>query len=78
MEHKVLDSGTKVRVFAQRIEHHEHTRSGWRVREEIKPERFGVVCNFAIEGCHPFYRVQFPNGSIEEVHPIQLEPYEWD
>lgn len=67
MEHKVLDSGTKVRVFAQRIKHHERTKSGWQVREEVKPES-----NYS------YYRVQFPNGSIEEVHPTQLEPYEWD
>ena len=78
MEHKVLDTGTKVRVFAQRIEHHERTRSGYRVREEIRPERFGVIEVFMVECNNPFYRVQFPNGSIEEVHPTQLEPYEWD
>ena len=73
MEHKVLVPGTKVRVFAQRIEHHEHTRIGWRVREEIRPERFGVISE-----CDPPYRVQFPDGSEEPFHPIQLEPYEWD
>ena len=78
MEHKVLDSGTKVRVFAQRIEHNERTKSGWKVRVETKPERFGVVCDFAIEDCHPFYHVQLPDGRIEELHPTQLEPYEWD
>ena len=78
MEHKVLDPGTKVRVFAQRIEHHESTRSGWRVREEVKPERFGVIEKFVIEYNYPRYHVQFPNGSIEEVHPTQLESYEWD
>lgn len=77
MEHKVLDPGTKVRVLAQRIEHHERTKSGWKVRVETKPERFGVVCDFAI-GLSPFYRVQLPDGRIEEVHPTQLEPYEWD
>lgn len=76
MEHKVLDSGTKVRVFAQRIEHHERTRSGWRVREEIGPERFGVVENFVIECNCSYYRVQFSGGLTEEVHPLQLEPYE--
>lgn len=73
MEHKVLDTGTKVRVFAQRIEHHERTKSGWQVREEIKPERFGVISE-----CDPPYRVQFPDGSTQELHPTQLEPYEWD
>ena len=78
MEHKVLDTGTKVRVFAQRIEHHERTRSGYRVREEIRPERFGVIEKFMVECNNPFYRVQFPDGSIEEVHPTQLEPYEWN
>jgi len=78
MEHKVLDTGTKVRVFAQRIEHHERTRSGYRVREEIRPERFGVIEKFVIEYNYPYYRVQFPNGSIEEIHPTQLKPYEWD
>lgn len=78
MEHKVLDPGTKVRVFAQRIEHHERTRSGWRVREEIKQERFGVIDVFIIEQNYPFYRVKFPDGRIEELHPTQLEPYEWD
>lgn len=78
MEHKVLDSGTKVRIFAQRIEHHERTRSGWQVREEVKPERFGVIEKFVIEYNYSYYCVQFPNGSIEKVHPTQLEPYEWD
>lgn len=78
MEHKVLDPGTKVRVFAQRIEHHECTRNGYRVREEIRPEKFGVIDKFMIKQNYPFYRVLFPDGSIEEVHPIQLEPYEWD
>lgn len=73
MKHEILDTGTKVRVFAQRIEHHEHTRSGWRVREEIRPERFGVISE-----SNPPYRVQFSDGLIEEVHPTQLEPYEWD
>ena len=73
MKHEGLLPGMKVRVFAQRIEHHERTKSGWKVRVETKPERFGVVCE-----CNPQYRVQFPNGSIEEVHPTQLEPYEWD
>lgn len=78
MEHKVLDPGTKVRVFAQRIEHHERTRSGWRVREEIKPERFGVVEAFMVEQNYPFYRVKFPDGSEDSIYPTQLEPYEWD
>ena len=78
MEHKILDSGIKVRIFAQRIEHHEHTRSGWRVREEIRPERFGVIENFVIERNCSYYRVQFSDGLTEEVHPTQLEPYEWD
>ena len=74
MEHKVLDTGTKVRVFAQRIEHHEKGK----VREEIRPERFGVIEKFMVEQNYPFYRVKFLNGSIEEIHPTQLEPYEWD
>lgn len=78
MKHEVLLPGTKVRVFAQRIEHHEHTRSGWRVREEIKPERFGVIESFVIECNYPYFRVQLLDGRIEEVHPTQLEPYEWD
>lgn len=78
MEHKILDTGTKVRIFAQRIEHHERTKSGWQVRVETKPERFGVIENFVIEYNYSYYHVQFPNGSIEEVHPTQLEPYEWD
>lgn len=78
MEHKILDTGTKVRIFAQQIEHNERTKSGWRVRVETKPERFGVVEKFVIECNYPYYLVQFPNGSIEEVHPTQLEPYEWD
>ena len=74
MEYKILDTGTKVRVFAQRIEHHEKGI----VREEVKPERFGVIENFVIEYNYSYYRVQFPDGCIEEVHPTQLEPYEWD
>ena len=78
MKHKGLDSGTKVRVFAHRIEHHEHTESGWQVREEVKPERFGVIENFVIECNCPYYRVQFSDSFIEAVHPTQLEPYEWD
>jgi hypothetical protein len=78
MKHEGIHPGTKVRVFAQRIEHHEHTKSGWQVREEVKPERFGVIENFVIEHNYPYYLVQFPDGNIEEVHPIQLEPYEWD
>ena len=78
MEHEGLFPGTKVRVFAQRIEHHEHTRSGWRIREEVKPERFGVIEKFVIEYNYSRYHVQFPDGCIEEVHPTQLEPYEWD
>lgn len=78
MKHEVLLPGTKVRVFAQRIEHHERTKSGWKVRVETKPERFGVIEKFVIEYNYPRYRVQFPDGNIEEVHPIQLEPYEWD
>jgi hypothetical protein len=78
MEHKILDAGTKVRVFAQRIEHHECTKSGWKVRVEAMPERFGVIEKFVIEYNYSRYRVQFPNGCIEEVHPTQLEPYEWD
>lgn len=78
MEHKVLDSGTKVRVFAQRIKHHERTKSGWQVREEVKPERFGVIEKFVIECNCSYYRVQFSDSLIEEVHPTQLEPYEWD
>ena len=73
MKHEGILPGTKVRVFTQRITHHERTKSGWKVREEVKPERFGVICE-----CNPPYRVKFPDGSIEEVHPIQLEPYEWD
>ena len=78
MEHKILDTGTKVRVFAQRIEHHERTKSGWKVRVETKPERFGVIEVFTVEYNNQFYRVQFSDGLIEEVHPTQLEPYEWD
>lgn len=78
MKHEGLFPGTKVRVFAQRIEHHERTKSGWKVRVETKPERFGVIEKFVIECNYPSYRVQFPSGSIEEVHPTQLEPYEWD
>lgn len=78
MEHKILDTGTKVRVFAQRIEHHERTKSGWKVRVETKPERFGVIENFVIECNYQYYRVQFSDSLIEEVHPTQLEPYEWD
>lgn len=78
MEHKILDPGTKVRVFAQRIEHHERTRSGWKTREEVKPERFGVIKAFMVEQNDPFYCVQFPNGGEESFHPSQLEPYEWD
>lgn len=74
MEHKVLDPGTKVRVFAQRIKHHKKGK----VREEVKPERFGVIENFVIEYNYPYYRIQFPDGSTQEVHPTQLEPYEWD
>ena len=78
MEHKVLDTGTKVRVFAQRITHHERTKSGWRVRVETKSERFGVIENFVIECNRSYYRVQFSDSLTEEVHPTQLEPYEWD
>ena len=78
MEHKILDAGTKIRVFAQRIEHHERTKSGWQVRVETKPERFGVIENFVIEYNYSRYCVQLPSGFIEEVHPTQLEPYEWD
>jgi hypothetical protein len=78
MEDKILDTGTKVRIFAQRIEHQERTKSGWQVRVETKPERFGVIEKFVIEYNYQYYRVQFPSGSIEEVHPTQLEPYEWD
>ena len=78
MEYKILDTGTKVRVFAQRIEHNERTKSGWKVRVETKPERFGVVEKFMVEQNYPFYRVMFPDGSEEEIHPTQLEPYEWD
>lgn len=78
MEHKVLDPGTKVRVFAQRIENHMRAKGGWKVREEIKPERFGVVERFMVEQNYPFYRVKFPDGSTQELHPTQLEPYEWD
>lgn len=78
MKHEGLLPGTKVRVFAQRIEHNERTKSGWKVRVETKPERFGVIEKFVIECNYPRYRVQFPNGSIEEIHPTQLEPYEWD
>ena len=73
MEHEILDTGTKVRVFAQRITHHERTKSGWKVRVETKQERFGVISE-----CDPPYRVKFPDGSEEPFHPIQLEPYEWD
>ena len=78
MEHKVLDSGTKVRVFAQRIEHNERTKSGWKVRVETKPERFGVVEKFMVELNYPFYRVMFPDGSEDSIYPTLLEPYEWD
>ena len=78
MDHKILDTGPKVRVFAQRIEHHERTKSGWKVIVETKPERFGVIENFVIELNYSYYRVQFSDGLIEEVHPTQLEPYEWD
>ena len=78
MEHKVLDPGTKVRVFAQRIENHMRTKSGWKVRVETKPERFGVIEVFMVECNNPFYRVSFPDGSEESFHPTQLEPYEWD
>ena len=78
MEHEILDTGTKVRVFAQRIEHHERTKSGWKVRVETKPERFGVIEYFVIERNCSYYRVQFSDSLIEEVHPTQLEPYEWD
>ena len=78
MEHKILDTGTKVRIFAQLITYHERTKSGWRVRVETKPERFGVIENFVIECNCPYYRVQFSDSFIEAVHPTQLEPYEWD
>lgn len=78
MEYKVLDTGLKVRVFSQRIEHHERTKSGWKVRVETKPERFGVIEYFVIEHNRSYYRVQFSDGLTEEVHPTQLEPYEWD
>ena len=78
MEHEILGTGTKVRVFAHRIEHHERTKSGWKVREEFKPERFGVIEKFVIECNCSCYRVQFSDSLIEEVHPTQLEPYEWD
>lgn len=78
MEYKILDTGTKVRIFAQQIEHNERTKSGWRVRVETMPERFGVIENFVIEYNRSYYRVQFSDGLTEEVHPTQLEPYEWD
>lgn len=78
MEHEILCTGTKVRVFAQRIEHHERTKSGWKVRVETKQERFGVIENFVIERNCSYYRVSFPDGSEESFHPTQLEPYEWD
>lgn len=78
MEHEILDTGTKVRVFAQRIEHHERTKSGWKVRVETKPERFGIIEKFVIECNYSYYHVQFSDSLIEAVHPTQLEPYEWD
>lgn len=69
-----MEKGTRVRVFAQRREIHERTKSGWRTKVVIIPERIGVIED-AIEP----YSVYFPEtDEYEIIHPTMLEPYGGD
>ena len=69
-----LQVGTKVRILAQRKETHYRTKTGWKIRTEIIPERIGVI-----EDVTEPYSVYFPDtDSYELIPPTMLEPYGGD